>query len=339
MGGGKAMKKRLTIHTVQEAGFGADLLLAAGWMFLPEESIQTKTSEQQGMMRYLKDAMGSPDERLKALFLPKEDRCFLLERYKHLLFLYDPVQKIARELSFVNQEGLLGDLLLFWKEETDPQILSSLEQLVKDISLIRKEAVDFLLHLADRLQVVYQTKKELLSALRFQFEGTDLCISEEKCSDVIRFFERMPKIYVWQAAVSLFALHPLTFLAREEESCLMLMGLDCEAALRQLEWIEPQEEETDLLPVFLRALDDPIRLRMLTKLREKEIYVGEFCRLMEMPQPKLIYHLNLLKDAGLIAKRQEGRRVYYSLVPEKISLFCKMLEKRFVSQEGAQTEK
>ena len=137
----------------------------------------------------------------------------------------------------------------------------------------------------------------------------------------------------------MFALHPLTFLAREEKSCLMLMGLDCEAALRQLEWIEPQEEETDLLPVFLRALDDPIRLRMLTKLREKEIYVGEFCRLMEMPQPKLIYHLNLLKDAGLIAKRQEGRRVYYSLVPEKISLFCKMLEKRFVSQDGAQTEK
>jgi ArsR family transcriptional regulator len=52
-----------------------------------------------------------------------------------------------------------------------------------------------------------------------------------------------------------------------------------------------------------------------------------------LAQSKLSFHLKVLKEAGLLADRQEGRWVYYRLQPEplaalqhwlaELSIFCK----------------
>ncbi len=76
---------------------------------------------------------------------------------------------------------------------------------------------------------------------------------------------------------------------------------------------QPIAEELSFLGGF-QALSDPIRLQVLELLRTKELCVGELCdALGGIAQSKLSFHLKVLKQAGLIVGRQEGRWVYYRL--------------------------
>lgn len=73
-----------------------------------------------------------------------------------------------------------------------------------------------------------------------------------------------------------------------------------------------QEISTNIVLGF-KALSDPIRVAVLELLREQELCVCDLCSHLEMAQSKLSFHLKILKEAGLIKGRQEGRWVYYSL--------------------------
>jgi ArsR family transcriptional regulator len=61
------------------------------------------------------------------------------------------------------------------------------------------------------------------------------------------------------------------------------------------------------------AFSDPLRIRVIELLREKELCVCELCDILKVSQSKLSFHLKTLKEAGLVRARQEGRWVYYSL--------------------------
>jgi ArsR family transcriptional regulator len=61
------------------------------------------------------------------------------------------------------------------------------------------------------------------------------------------------------------------------------------------------------------ALSDPLRLQIIELLREQELCVCDLCDLSNVAQSKLSFHLRVLREAGLIRSRQEGRWVYYSL--------------------------
>ncbi|MBW4575949.1 MAG: metalloregulator ArsR/SmtB family transcription factor [Aphanothece sp. CMT-3BRIN-NPC111] len=61
------------------------------------------------------------------------------------------------------------------------------------------------------------------------------------------------------------------------------------------------------------ALSDPIRMRVLELLRERELCVCELCDALGVTQSKLSFHLKTLKEAALVRTRQEGRWIYYSL--------------------------
>lgn len=58
---------------------------------------------------------------------------------------------------------------------------------------------------------------------------------------------------------------------------------------------------------------DPIRGRVLELLKDQELCVCDLCERLEIAQSKLSFHLKILKEAGLIRGRQEGRWIYYSL--------------------------
>lgn len=61
------------------------------------------------------------------------------------------------------------------------------------------------------------------------------------------------------------------------------------------------------------ALSEPLRVKTIELLREKELCVCDLCEILGVPQSKLSFHLKALKEAGLIRGRQEGRWIYYSL--------------------------
>ncbi|MEM9542841.1 MAG: metalloregulator ArsR/SmtB family transcription factor [Cyanobacteria bacterium P01_E01_bin.42] len=62
-----------------------------------------------------------------------------------------------------------------------------------------------------------------------------------------------------------------------------------------------------------RALADPIRVRVLETLGDRELCVCDLCEELQINQSKLSFHLKTLKQAHLIQSRQEGRWVYYRL--------------------------
>jgi DNA-binding transcriptional ArsR family regulator len=64
---------------------------------------------------------------------------------------------------------------------------------------------------------------------------------------------------------------------------------------------------------FFSALGDETRLALLEELRSGEKTVGALVSALGCPQPKVSRHLKVLKDAGLVRDRREGRHVTYEL--------------------------
>ncbi len=64
------------------------------------------------------------------------------------------------------------------------------------------------------------------------------------------------------------------------------------------------------------ALGDEIRLEVLGLLRGGEHCVCELTARLELAQSRLSFHLKVLKDAGLVSHRRQGRWSYYALDAE-----------------------
>ena len=69
---------------------------------------------------------------------------------------------------------------------------------------------------------------------------------------------------------------------------------------------------------FFQALGDGTRLDLLELLRDGERTVGDLVEALGCPQPKVSRHLKVLKEAGLVHDRREGRNVTYALSTRKV---------------------
>ncbi|MBO0682531.1 MAG: winged helix-turn-helix transcriptional regulator, partial [Candidatus Dormibacteraeota bacterium] len=75
----------------------------------------------------------------------------------------------------------------------------------------------------------------------------------------------------------------------------------------------------DVAPNLLRALGDPVRLRLLRELPAEggaEIPVGELARRLQVADTVVSQHLRVLSALGLVGHRREGRSAYYYVKPE-----------------------
>lgn len=64
---------------------------------------------------------------------------------------------------------------------------------------------------------------------------------------------------------------------------------------------------------LFHALADATRLEILDELKEGECCVCELTDRLQAGQSRLSFHLKVLKDAGMILDRREGRWMYYSV--------------------------
>jgi ArsR family transcriptional regulator len=71
----------------------------------------------------------------------------------------------------------------------------------------------------------------------------------------------------------------------------------------------------DAVAQRFQALSDPTRLRLLARLRHGERCVCDLMDVLDAAQSRLSFHLRVLREAGLVSDRRDGRWVYYSLVP------------------------
>ena len=92
----------------------------------------------------------------------------------------------------------------------------------------------------------------------------------------------------------------------------------------------PKAQEADLdlanLPVetghtlagLFKLLADETRLRIIYFLLQKdEINVRTFCGLLGQSQPAVSHHLAMLKEAGILEARRDGKHNFYRLMPKR----------------------
>ena len=83
----------------------------------------------------------------------------------------------------------------------------------------------------------------------------------------------------------------------------------------------------------LKALADPIRLRVLAAVAEEELTVGEVQEVVESVQSSVSRNLAILRDAGFVQDRKEGTNVYFTVrqdMPEPAAEFFKSLQARLM---------
>ena len=76
----------------------------------------------------------------------------------------------------------------------------------------------------------------------------------------------------------------------------------------------PELDRAQAAQLF-HALSDETRLAVLEMLRGGERCVCELQDALDAAQSRLSFHLKVLKAAGLVTDRREGRWAYYALVP------------------------
>lgn len=61
----------------------------------------------------------------------------------------------------------------------------------------------------------------------------------------------------------------------------------------------------------LKALADENRLRALLALQQRELCVCQITALLELAPSTVSEHMSILKQAGLVTSRKDGRWIYY----------------------------
>jgi DNA-binding transcriptional ArsR family regulator len=67
------------------------------------------------------------------------------------------------------------------------------------------------------------------------------------------------------------------------------------------------------------AIADPIRRRVLELVRDREIPAGELAAQFDVSRPAVSRHLRVLRDAGLVHERRDGRLRLYRADPAPLA--------------------
>ena len=90
--------------------------------------------------------------------------------------------------------------------------------------------------------------------------------------------------------------------------------------------IIPGEDVVKRQTLFLKALADPARIRIIYALKNRELCACEIMALLKMPQTMVSHHCKILKVAGIISDRKCGKWVNYSLKDPRVLEMLEMLD-------------
>lgn len=68
-------------------------------------------------------------------------------------------------------------------------------------------------------------------------------------------------------------------------------------------------------PRVFRALADPTRRQILRALGGAEMRAGDLAKRFPVSRPAVSKHLRVLREAGLVEARKQGRERWYAIVP------------------------
>jgi DNA-binding transcriptional ArsR family regulator len=85
------------------------------------------------------------------------------------------------------------------------------------------------------------------------------------------------------------------------------------------------EDLAELIARRFRAIGEPMRIRLLDRLRDGERTVNELAEQLDASQQNVSKHLAVLADVGILGRRKDGNRVYYRIVDEGVFGLCEQV--------------
>lgn len=87
--------------------------------------------------------------------------------------------------------------------------------------------------------------------------------------------------------------------------------------------------------LFAKAIADETRQRIMSECCCCWLSVNEIVEKIGFSQPTISHHLAILRDAGLVNIREEGKQTFYSLNQENIAVCCGQIMLKFAPEEKA----
>jgi DNA-binding transcriptional ArsR family regulator len=87
--------------------------------------------------------------------------------------------------------------------------------------------------------------------------------------------------------------------------------------------VPPQLAE--LIAQRFRVLAEPMRIRLLDRLRDGEATVTELQEELQTTQQNISKHLGILHAAGMLARERDGNRIRYSIADESVFALCEQV--------------
>lgn len=84
----------------------------------------------------------------------------------------------------------------------------------------------------------------------------------------------------------------------------------------------PGPELIERIAAVMKAMSDPVRLKLLYHLQSGEQCVGDLVAKLDCSQANVSKHLALLKQAGLVSSRNEASTHYYKVSDPVVGNVC-----------------
>ena len=85
------------------------------------------------------------------------------------------------------------------------------------------------------------------------------------------------------------------------------------------------EDLAELIARRFRVIGEPMRIRLLDRLREGEASVSQLAVALETTQQNVSKHLGLLFESGIVGRRKAGNHAYYRIVDDSVFDLCEQV--------------
>jgi len=85
------------------------------------------------------------------------------------------------------------------------------------------------------------------------------------------------------------------------------------------------DDLVELIARRFRVLGEPMRIKLLDRLREGEASVNELSEALAASQQNVSKHLTVLAEVGILGRRKQGTHVYYRIVDEGVFALCEQV--------------
>jgi len=90
---------------------------------------------------------------------------------------------------------------------------------------------------------------------------------------------------------------------------------------------------------FARVISDPTRQELMRLLCCQWLCVSDLVDHLGVTQPTVSHHLSVLRDAGLVGLRRDGKQVFYTLNQDEVTVCCGRIMRTLAPERTIPDEK